>query len=123
MNTRFKSLSIAAVLVYAGSFGAERAAAQGLDHHPGAATANQFANVRVLSFEQLERIAAREVPHITELEIKDLTLKVKGYDAQGMKLDVLLDRRDGYVLSRQVKYPKHMQRYAPAGTIPPAITR
>ncbi|TWT17461.1 hypothetical protein FQY83_16965 [Luteimonas marina] len=123
MNTGFKSLSITAVLVLAGGLGTGPTAAQGLGHHPGAATANQFANVRVLSFEQLERIAAREVPHITELEIKDLTLKVKGYDAQGMKLDVLLDRRDGYVLSRRVKYPKHMQRYAPAGAIPPVITR
>lgn|GEM_PF-1079382 len=123
MNARFKCLSIAAVLVFAGSVGAERAAAQESGYRPDAGTANSFANVRVLSFEQLERIAAREVPHITELEIKDLTLKAKGYDAQGMKVDVLLDRRDGYVLSRRVKYPKHMQRYAPAGAIPPVITR
>jgi hypothetical protein len=67
----------------------------------------------VLPFEQLERIAAREIAHVTELEVRDLLLKAKGYDAQGMKVEVLLDRRDGYVLSRRVKMPKHMQRYAP----------
>lgn len=67
----------------------------------------------VLPFEQLERIAAREMAHVTELEVRDLLLKAKGYDAQGMKVEVLLDRRDGYVLSRRVKMPKHMQRHAP----------
>jgi hypothetical protein len=67
----------------------------------------------VLPFEQLERLAAREIPHVTELEVRDLILKAKGHDAQGMKVEVLLDRRDGYVLSRKVKMPKHMQRYAP----------
>lgn len=69
----------------------------------------------VLPFEQLERIAAREIAQVTELEVRDLLLKAKGYDAQGMKVEVLLDRRDGYVLSRRVKVPKHLQRYAPAG--------
>lgn len=67
----------------------------------------------VLSFEQLERIAAREMAQVTELEVRDLLLKAKGYDAQGMKVELLLDRRDGYVLSRRVKVPKHLQRYAP----------
>lgn len=67
----------------------------------------------VLPFEQLERIAAREMTHVTELEVRDLLLKAKGYDAQGMKVEILVDRRDGHVLSRRVKVPKHLQRYAP----------
>lgn len=120
MNKRIRTLSVAAALVLAA--GAGHVAAQGVGQRMDA-DASRFANVRVLSFEQLERIAAREMAQVVELEVKDLTLKAKGYDAQGMKVDVLLDRRDGYVLSRRVKYPKHMRYVVPAGTAPAVIQR
>lgn len=76
--------------------------------------------IKVLSFEQLERIAAREVAYISEIEVRDLLLKVKGHDAQGMKIELLMDRRDGQVMERKLKYPKHLRGgYVPAGAAVP----
>ncbi len=60
-----------------------------------------------LDFRELERLAIREVPHIKKMEIRDALLKVDGYDAQGMKVKVYMDRRNGSVLSREIKYDKH----------------
>jgi len=60
-----------------------------------------------LDFRELERLATREVPHIRKMEIRDALLKVDGYDAQGLKVKVYMDRRNGSVLSREIKYDKH----------------
>lgn len=113
MTTRFKYVSAALVLAALTGLFIQVATAQSsryeAAHHEGVSRPS----APVLPFEQLERIASREMAHVTELEVRDLLLKAKGYDSQGMKVEVLLDRRDGHVLSRQVKYPKHMQRYAP----------
>ncbi len=58
-------------------------------------------------FRELERLALVEVPYIKKMEIRDALLKVDGYDAQGLKVKVYMDRRNGNVLSREVKYDKH----------------
>ncbi|PZQ33382.1 MAG: hypothetical protein DI562_01780 [Stenotrophomonas acidaminiphila] len=111
MTARSKHWTLALALAALAGLSVHVAVAQAPVPHPYVDAARPTA--AVLPFEQLERIAAREIPHVTELEVRDLLLKAKGYDAQGMKVEVLLDRRDGYVLSRRVKVPKHMQRYAP----------
>ncbi|KAF1685671.1 hypothetical protein B1992_10730 [Pseudoxanthomonas broegbernensis] len=113
MTAWFKYVSIALLSAAASGLFVHGAAAQtgqpGPAYHEGVVQPT----AAVLPFEQLERIAAGEMAHVTELEVRDLLLKAKGFDAQGMKVEVLLDRRDGYVLSRRIKAPKHMQRYAP----------
>lgn len=111
MTARTKHLTLALALAALAGLSGHVAFAQSAAPRPYVETTRPTA--AVLPFEQLERIATREIAHVTELEVRDLLLKAKGYDAQGMKVEVLLDRRDGYVLSRRVKVPKHMQRYAP----------
>lgn len=58
-------------------------------------------------FAELERLAMAEVPYIRKLEVRDLLLKVDGFDEQGMKVKLYMDRRTGAVLSRELKYDKH----------------
>jgi hypothetical protein len=111
MTARAKHLTFALALSALVGLSAHVAFAQSPAPRPYIDTPRPTA--AVLPFEQLERIAAREITHVTELEVRDLLLKAKGYDAQGMKVELLMDRRDGYVLSRKVKVPKHLQRYAP----------
>lgn len=60
-----------------------------------------------MDFHELERRALAEVPYIKKMEIRDALLKVDGYDAQGMKVKIYMDRRSGGVLSREIKYDKH----------------
>lgn len=60
-----------------------------------------------MSFEELERHAVQYVPYIKKMEMRDLLMKVDGYDQQGMKVKVHLDRRTGDLLAREVKYDKH----------------
>ena len=112
MATRLKYASMALALALIAGYFPQSATAQSQGYR--ADTSRPAAPV--LPFERLERLASSEIAHVTELEVRDLILKAKGYDAEGMKVEVLMDRRDGSVLSRRVKYPKHMQRYYPAGT-------
>lgn len=76
-------------------------AMQSYEAYPPISTAS------TLPFEQLERHALTHVPYIKKLEVRDLLLKVDGYDQQGMKVKVHLDRRTGDLLTREVKYDKH----------------
>jgi len=39
---------------------------------------------------------------IHELELRDLVIEVEGRDGQGRKLEVLVDRRSGEILSRKL---------------------
>ena len=77
------------------------ASAQPYGSYPPVSTAGS------MPFEQLERLAVQHVPYIKKLEVRDLLLKVDGFDEQGMKVKVHLDRRTGDLLSREVKYDKH----------------
>ena len=58
-------------------------------------------------FAELERMALAEVPYVKKIEIRDLLLKVDGFNEQGMKVKLYMDRRTGAVLSRELKYDKH----------------
>lgn len=115
MDPRIRNAAAVLGLAMAAGTVFQVASAQAPQAMGSAATAAR-PTAKVLPFEQLERMAAREVPYITEIEIKDLLMEVEGRDAQGLKIELLMDRRDGQVLSRKVKYPKHAQRapYPPA---------
>ena len=116
MATRLKYASIALALALIAGYFSQSATAQSQGYRADPRVTAPRPAAPVLPFERLERLASSEIAHVTELEVRDLILKAKGYDAEGMKVEVLMDRRDGSVLSRRVKYPKHMQRYYPAGT-------
>lgn len=63
---------------------------------PAAATAN------VLSLGEIEsRLTAQGIT-IREIELRDLVAEVEGRDAQGRKVELLLDRRSGEILSRKL---------------------
>ncbi|MCP5339638.1 MAG: PepSY domain-containing protein [Sinobacteraceae bacterium] len=47
------------------------------------------------------RIAARRI-RIKEIDIRDKALEIEGYDSQNRKLELIVDRRSGEVLSRKL---------------------
>lgn len=62
-----------------------------------------------MSLDEIERRVSSQGLRITEIEIKDLLVKVEGIDAQGRKVKQVVDRRSGEVLSQSIKLPKHQQ--------------
>lgn len=54
-----------------------------------------------ISLADLERVVQNQGIQVKEMKVRDLLLKVEGYDAQGRKVELMLDRRNGEVLSRQ----------------------
>lgn len=64
----------------------------------------------VLGLDELERRVTADGISIREIEVRDLLLKVEGFDSQNRKVKLVLDRRSGEVLSREIKLPKQ-QRY------------
>jgi hypothetical protein len=67
----------------------------------------------VLSFAELEKRASAQVPDIREMEVEGRLLKVEGYDVQGRKVKLVVDRRNGSVLSHRIKPGKQPLRRAP----------
>jgi len=60
-----------------------------------------FAASDVLSLADIETRMTAQGIQIRELEIKDLVVEVEGRDAQGRKVELLIDRRTGEILSRK----------------------
>lgn len=56
---------------------------------------------QTLSLTELEQRVSAEGIQIKEMKVRDLVLKVEGYDAQKREVEMLLDRRTGEVLSRR----------------------
>lgn len=103
MSTRFATHLIAAGILAGGTLALPAAAQQ-----PMPPPIYQSAPVEhARDFHELERMAMAEVPYIKKMEVRDMLLKVDGFDAQGMKVKLYMDRRTGNVLSREVKYDKH----------------
>jgi Peptidase propeptide and YPEB domain len=60
------------------------------------------ASANVLSLGELEsRLSAQGIT-IREIEVRDLLVEVEGYDAEGRKVELLVDRRSGETLSRKL---------------------
>lgn len=56
----------------------------------------------VLSLGEIEtRLSAQGIT-IRELEVRDLVVEVEGRDAKGQKVEVIIDRRSGEVLSQKM---------------------
>lgn len=77
------------------------------------------AHTEVLGFDELEQIAIAEGITPTKLEARDLLLKVEGFDADGRKVKLHLDRRTGDVLSRELKLGKHERALYGHGAVAP----
>lgn len=65
-----------------------------------------LATGRTLSYEELERRVTAQGLMIKKAEVRDLLLKVTAYDQQHRKVKMILDRRNGEVLSRQVSHDR-----------------
>ena len=61
------------------------------------------APAEVLSLAEIEsRVTAQGIT-ILELEVRDLVVEVEGRDANGREVELLVDRRNGEILSRKVE--------------------
>lgn len=56
---------------------------------------------KLLSLTEIESRLAAQGFRMKEMEVKDKVLEVEGYDAQGGKVELLVDRRNGEILSRK----------------------
>jgi hypothetical protein len=56
----------------------------------------------VLSLGEIESRLTAEGIKIEEIELRDSVLEVEGRDAQGRKVELLVDRRNGEILSRKL---------------------
>jgi hypothetical protein len=61
-----------------------------------------FAAPDVLSLGDIETRLTAQGIQIREVEIKDLVVEVEGRDAQGRKIELLVDRRSGEILSQKL---------------------
>ncbi len=57
---------------------------------------------RVLSLADLESRMVADSITIREIELRDLVAEVEGRDASGRKVELLVDRRSGEILSRKL---------------------
>lgn len=63
---------------------------------------NAAAKPGTIGIENLEEIAQQQGIRVREMKVRDLLLKVEGVDAQGRKVELILDRRTGEVMSRRL---------------------
>lgn len=71
------------------------------------ANSHVTAPANVLSLADIESRMLAQGITIKEVEIHDNAVEVEGYDASGNKVELLLDRRSGEVLSRKTKTRRH----------------
>ena len=55
----------------------------------------------VLSAGEIESRLTAQGIKVKEIKIRDLLAKVEGYDAQGREIEVVIDRRNGEMLSHE----------------------
>lgn len=67
-----------------------------------AQAANPTTPANVLSIADIESRMVAQGITIKEIELKDLVAEVEGRDATGQKVELLVDRRSGDILSRKV---------------------
>lgn len=104
-NPIAKSMIATVLLATAGAFAMPAVAQQA-----PAPNAQLVSTANVLSMAELEKRASAQIPDIREIEVEGLLAEVEGYDAQGRKVKLVMDRRSGAVLSHKIKYSKHADR-------------
>ncbi|HKS58375.1 MAG TPA: PepSY domain-containing protein [Steroidobacteraceae bacterium] len=67
-----------------------------------AATAGAQTTASPLSLGDLESRMTAQGITIREIELRDHVAEIEGRDAQGRKIELLVDRRSGEILSRKV---------------------
>jgi uncharacterized membrane protein YkoI len=87
--TSFRSAAAATVLMIAGGVAIAQTTAP-------ATPAN------VLSIADIESRMVAQGISIKEIELRDLVVEVEGRDANGRKVELLVDRRNGEILSRKL---------------------
>lgn len=72
----------------------------------GSVTAQPASNAGMLGMAELERRGIAEGLTVTEIEAKQRLGEIKGYDRQSRKVKLVVDRRTGEILSREIKLPR-----------------
>lgn len=97
--------SVAAVLVTAAS-AALTTAAFAVEPTPAVeqpvTTTAPATTSTMLSLTEIERRLKTQGIRVTEIEVRDRVLEVEGYDSNNREVDLLVDRRTGEVLSREL---------------------
>ena len=75
-------------------------------HAPAQAAQASATAATLVSLDEIERRAIAEGLQVRDIELRDLLVEVKGRDANAQKVELVIDRRTGEVLSREVKAPK-----------------
>ncbi|AMN45911.1 hypothetical protein ACG33_02050 [Steroidobacter denitrificans] len=86
---------LSAVLSAAG--GLELAQAQS----PTPPASNAAVQSELLSLGEIEARLAAQGVKIKEIEVRDKVLEIEGYDEQGRKIELVVDRRTAEILSRR----------------------
>lgn len=74
-------------------------------HIPAAAAA-----AGLLTLDDIESRVTAQGIQVKSIELRDLLVEVEGRDANAQKVELLIDRRSGDVLSREVRAPKLKNR-------------
>jgi hypothetical protein len=61
----------------------------------------QAAPITLLSLTEIESQLTAQGIRVREMEVHDKVLEVEGTDAQGRKIDLIVDRRNGEILSQK----------------------
>lgn len=75
-------------------------------HTPAHAAPTAAAAAPVLSLDEIERRATAQGVQVKEIKLRDRLVEVEGRDADAQKVELLIDRRSGEVLSRETKPAK-----------------
>lgn len=75
-------------------------------HTPAQAAPAAAAAAPVLSLDEIERRATAQGVQVKEIKLRDRLVEVEGRDADAQKVELLIDRRSGEVLSRETKPAK-----------------
>ena len=97
IQRNFFSAGLAAALALAGM----TAAAQTPPATPEQPAAPAAATTTMLSLTEIESRLTAQGIRMKEMEVHDKVLEVEGFDAQGRKIDLIVDRRNGEILSRK----------------------
>lgn len=86
----------AAAVTVSGGMNTVLAQAQTAPPQPAAITP-----ANLLSLGEIESRLAAQGIKIKEIEVRDLLLEIEGYDAEGRKIEIVVDRRSGETLSHK----------------------
>lgn len=91
----FRITVLSAMLAMTAGFGLAQAQSQ------PAPAASAAASGKLLGLGEIEARLATQGIKIKEIEVRDKVLEVEGYDAQGRKIELIVDRRTAEILSHR----------------------